>query len=59
MNIFENKTPMPPKDNSPDVVRTAMTMPEARANTTPVSYSSQRDDMAVVNVIRPRFGHGY
>ena len=55
MNIFECKDEMPPKDNSPDVVRTALTMPEARRNMQPASFSPTSND--VVNVERPRFGH--
>ena len=55
MNIFECKDEMPPKDNSPDVVRTALSMPEARRNMQPASFSPTSND--VVNVERPRFGH--
>ena len=55
MSIFKCKDEMPPKDNSPDVVRTALTMPEARRNLTPASFDKSSND--VVNVERPRFGH--
>lgn len=54
-NIFKCKDEMPPKDNSPDVVRTALTMPEARKNMQSASFSPTSND--VVNVERPRFGH--
>lgn len=54
-NIFECKETMPPKDNSPDVVRTALGMPEARKNMQVASFSPTNND--VVNVERPRFGH--
>lgn len=56
-DIFKCKDEMPPKDNSPDVVRTALTMSEARMNTMPASMPSGKAD--VKNVERPRFGHGY
>ena len=55
MNIFECKEAMPPKDNSPDVVRTALTMPEARRDMQAAGFSLMQND--VVNVERPRFGH--
>ena len=54
--IFECKDEMPVSDNSPDVVRTALTMPEARRNMTPVH---QDDTKSVRSTERPRFGHGY
>ena len=56
MDIFKCKAEMPPMDNSPDVVRTALTMPEARANLTPAGKNSE---MSVRSAERPRFGHGY
>lgn len=61
-DIFKCKDEMPPKDNSPDVCRTALGWPEAKANMTPaLGYGygggSSRDYMDVKNVERPRFGH--
>ena len=56
-NIFETKAEMPPMSNSPDVVRTALTMSEARRNLMPASIPN--DDASVQNVQRPRRGHGY
>ena len=56
MNIFKCTEAMPPKDNSPDVVRTALTMPEAREDAMPATMKQPHD---VKNVERPRFGHGY
>ena len=56
-NIFETKAEMPPKDNSPDVVRIAQTMPEMHKNYRPAAMPN--DDASVVNVTRPRRGHGY
>lgn len=55
MNIFKCKDEMPPKDNSPDVARTALTMSEARRNLQSASFSPT--DNHVENVERPRFGH--
>lgn len=55
-DIFKCKDEMPPKDNSPDVVRSALTMPEAQRNMQPATVKCDHD---VKNVIRPRFGHGY
>ena len=56
-NIFENKTEMP-GPNSPDVVRTAQTRVQMHQN-----YESAMNipdkDMSVVNIERPRRGHGY
>jgi len=56
-NIFEDKTPMPPKDNSPDVVRVALTRPELREDL--YGATSGTSTNSVVNLKRPRFGHGY
>lgn len=56
-DIFEDKTPMPPKDNSSDVVRVALTRPELRADL--YSATSGTSTKSVENVKRPRFGHGY
>ena len=55
-DIFQCKDVLPPKDNSPDVVRTALTMPEAHRNMQPAQIKLDHD---VKNVERPRFGHGY
>ena len=56
MSVFESKEVMPPMDNSPDVCRTALTMPEAKRNLTPAGYG-MTDYASVKNVERPRFGH--
>jgi hypothetical protein len=48
---------MPPKNNSPDVVRVAQTMPERNRNYLPAAMPN--DDASVENVERPRRGHGY
>ncbi len=53
-SLFECKEAMPPKDNSPDVERTALTMPEARRNMTNANIKLDHD---VEHVERPRFGH--
>ena len=55
-DIFKCKDEMPPKDNSPDVVRSALTMPEARVN---MQNANTKLDHDVKSVERPRFGHGY
>ena len=55
-NIFQCKDEMPPKDNSPDVVRSALTMPESRVN---MQNANIKLDHDVKSVERPRFGHGY
>jgi len=55
-DIFQCKDEMPPKDNSPDVVRAAQTMAESAKNTVPARIKYDHD---VENVERPRFGHGY
>jgi hypothetical protein len=57
MNIFKCKDEMPPTNNSPDVVRTALTMSEHAADTAPASMKNPA--MSVRSVERPRFGHGY
>jgi hypothetical protein len=57
-SIFKSTQQMPPKNNSPDVVRTAQTRVEMHEN-----YESAMNipnkDASVVNVERPRRGHGY
>jgi len=55
-DLFKCTEAMPPKDNSPDVVRTALTMPEARENEMPATMKQPHD---VHNLTRPRFGHDY
>lgn len=55
-DIFKCTEMMPPKDNSPDVVRSALTMPEAQKNMQPAQVKLDHD---VKNLERPRFGHGY
>lgn len=55
--IFKLTVEMPPKENSPDVVRTAQTMAEMHRNYLPASMPS--DKASVENVQRPRRGHGY
>ncbi len=57
MNLFKSKEEMPPADNSPDVVRTALSMPEMRRSGLPASLPN--DDASVQNLERPRRGHGY
>jgi hypothetical protein len=49
---------MPPKENSPDIVRTAQEPGELRAQNYAPS-SSRNDRAAVKSVERPRRGHGY
>ena len=56
-DIFKSKQEMPPKDNSPDVVRTALGFPELLKNHTPAAASNK--DASVENIQRPRRGHGY
>ena len=55
-DIFKTEAEMPPKDNSPDVVRTAQTMAEMHRNYMPAAMPQDRD---VRTVERPRRGHGY
>lgn len=57
MSLFKTEAEMPPKDNSPDVVRTAQTMAEMHRNYTPAAIPSER--AGVQNIERPRRGHGY
>jgi len=56
-NIFKSKEVMPPKENSPDVVRVAQTMAEMHRNYLPAAMPNR--DASVENVQRPRRGHGY
>ena len=55
-DLFKTKIEMPPKENSPDVVRTAQTMAERDKNYLPAAMPQNRD---VQSVVRPRRGHGY
>ena len=55
--IFKSTTEMPPKNNSPDVVRVAQTMPEMHRNYMPAAMPNR--DASVQSVERPRRGHGY
>jgi hypothetical protein len=57
MSIFKCTEEMPPKDNSPDVVRTALSMPEALRNYIPASVPDPTK--GVVSTIPPRRGHNY
>lgn len=54
--IFHTEIEMPPKSNSPDVVRTALTPAEMFRNHTPALSPSNN---SVEHVERPRRGHGY
>lgn len=56
-NIFKTPAEMPPKDNSPDVVRIAQTMPEMHKDYTPAAAPHR--EYGVDNLTRPRRGHGY
>jgi hypothetical protein len=47
---------MPPKSNSPDVLRSAMTPGECLSNLSPGTMPVNRN---VVNIERPRRGYGY
>lgn len=55
-SIFHTEVEMPPKSNSPDVVRTALTMSEMRRDRLPADFA---DNTSVQHVERPRRGHGY
>ena len=54
--IFDTPVEMPPKSNSPDVLRTAMTPGEMQSNLRPATMPVDRN---VKNIERPRRGHGY
>jgi hypothetical protein len=57
-SIFHSTQEMPPKENSPDVVKTAQDVGTLRAqNYMPSSMPSSR--ASVENIQRPRRGHGY
>ena len=56
-NIFKTVVEMPPKENSPDVVRTAQVPGEMFKNFTPAIVPNHA--ASVENVVRPRRGHGY
>ena len=55
--IFQSTQTMPPANNSPDVVRTALSMPERNKNALPAVTPVK--DASVECVERPRRGHGY
>ena len=55
--IFQSTQTMPPADNSPDVTRTALSMPERNKNYIPAAVPNP--DAGVRNVERPRRGYGY
>lgn len=55
--LFKTVAEMPPKNDSPDVVRVAQTAVEMHRNYTPVAIPNR--DMSVESVERPRRGHGY
>jgi len=55
--IFKTPSEMPPKDNSPDVVRTALGAPEMMKNHN--LALSPNKDASVQNIERPRRGYGY
>ena len=55
--IFHTEIEMPPKSNSPDVVRTALTASEMMiADHSPALLPNNH---SVEHVERPRRGHGY
>ena len=56
-SIFHTTVEMPPKSNSPDVVRTAQTMAEMHKNYLPAALPNH--DAEVKSVERPRRGHDY
>ena len=56
-DLFKSTEPMPPKEGSDDVVRTAQTMSEMRRTYMPMAIPSER--ASVQNVMRPRRGHDY
>jgi len=55
--IFHTEIEMPPKSNSPDVVRTALTPAELIITDHALALSPQNH--GVKSVERPRRGHGY
>ena len=55
--IFQTPVEMPPKTNSPEVLRTAMTPGECHMNLYP--GNTLPVDRNVKNIERPRRGHGY
>ncbi len=55
-SIFYTPIEMPPKSNSPDVVRTALTRGEMRRDLMPAEMSEGK---SVEHVERPRRGHVY
>jgi hypothetical protein len=59
MTIFKCKDEMPPKDNSPDVVRVAQTSDEFLAQNLRPAFGRMYPAASVENIERPRRGHGY
>lgn len=55
-NMVARDVEMPPRSNSPDVLRTALTPGEARSNFSPGTMPVDRN---VRNLQRPRRGHDY
>ena len=55
-NVFEDKTQMPPAQEQ-QCCRVAMTSAESRDAKLP--GERRNPAMAVENITRPRFGHGY
>lgn len=57
-DIFKTTVEMPAKNNSQDVVRSAMTRVEYHENMESALNIPDKN-MSVENVVRPRRGHGY
>jgi hypothetical protein len=57
-SLFKSTQEMPPKNNSPDVVRTAQTRVEYHENLESALNIPSKDN-SVANIERPRRGHGY
>jgi hypothetical protein len=58
MSIFETKAEMPPQSGSSLAVRTAQTRTDYHENLESAMNVPDKN-MSVVNVQRPRRGHGY
>lgn len=60
-NLFEDKTPMPPRPEG--VVKVDQAPDEPFMSSRPIAGgfpgSRINSDMSVTNIARPRFGHGY
>jgi hypothetical protein len=57
--IFQSATEMPPFENSPDVVRVAQTAAEFHQQNLRPAFDRMYPAASVVNIERPRRGHGY